>query len=145
MIGQKDVTSSTREVVSQQVLNVTEKQNHLLDLLLSKKITQERYDEKDKEFETKKFDLELQLKNMKPIDVDVTLELLEKVKKDTCDAPLMFKEGDNEVRENLLKSLLWNLKIKDGEIQSVQYKLPYAYLLNLHGNRNLEDWRREWD
>ena len=57
----------------------------------------------------------------------------------------MFREGDNQVKKDLLKGLLWNLKIKDGVVASVQYRKPFSYLQNLNKTHDLEIWRRRWD
>ena len=113
----------------------------LLDLLLAHKISQERYDEKNKELEDELVIFETQLKNLKPIDTESTLELVEKFKSDVCDLPEIFLGGDDIVKADLLKGILWNFTLKGEIIQSVQYKKPYVYAENLNKTSDLMIWR----
>lgn len=54
----------------------------------------------------------------------------------------IFHEGDDEVKEDLLKSVLWNSATQDGKVTSVSYKLPYLYLKDLHITDGILQWRR---
>ena len=73
---------------------VQSKLNSLLDLFLDKAINQEQYEEKHKELLNQKTDIEIQLRNNKPINIDSTLELLEKFKDSACRLSEMFEKGD---------------------------------------------------
>ena len=53
------------------------------------------------------------------------LELVEKFKSDACDLPEIFLGGDDIVKADLLKGILWNFTLKGEIIQSVQYKKIY--------------------
>ena len=133
------------ERLQQELDEIAKKRDRLLDSLIANKITQERFDKKDNELEKLEADTTIQLKNLKKMDVNTTLEQVKEIKEDCCNMLTMFKEGDDLVKQDLLKSVLWNLSIKDGKVASVQYKKPYSYLQNLNKNTDILEWRREWD
>jgi len=145
MKNKKVLESRITDSQSQRLSVIETRLQKLLDLLLDSKITQEVYDAKYNALTSEKMGLELQLKQRKSTDVESTLELMSKVKKEAFEAAKMFRDGDDEVREYLLKAILWNSEFKGGEIQSVKYKLPFAYLAKVGKSANFEDWRRVWD
>lgn len=138
-------TLNQQEFLLKHISDTKSKLSSLLDLLLSHRITQERYDEKNKELEDELVLLELRYKKFKPIDIDLTLELVEKTKAEACDLPNIFDGGDDLVKADLLKGVLWNFSLKDEVIQSVRYKSPYIFLQNLNKTRDFETWRRGGD
>ncbi len=131
-----------RGAIDNKIVTVKKNLNLLLDLLLAQKISQERYDEKNKELEGELVTLEVQLKNLKPTDVESTLELMGRFKREACDLPEIFMGGDDVVKADLLKGVLWNFSLKEGIIQSVQYKKPYSFIQNLSKTADIETWRR---
>jgi DNA invertase Pin-like site-specific DNA recombinase len=138
----QELETSSAEIIRRQIDKNALKLNDLLDLLLDKKISQEQYDAKFKKINSEQLTLKNQLKNQKLQNPEQTLELVEDVKNKAIKLSAMFKEGDDEVRSDLLKGLLWNLKIKDGVIASVQYRKPFLYLQNLSKTDDIEVWRR---
>lgn len=137
--------SSTVAILQNQINNINKKLDDLLDLLLDKKITQEQYDSKLKKLSNDQIILKSQLKNLKPQNPELTLELVEKVKNEAVELSEMFRYGKDNVKSDLLKGLLWNLKIKDGVMASVKYKKPFAYLENLSKTDDFTIWRRRGD
>ena len=103
------------------------------------------FSEKKQYLENQKTELEIQISNTKTPDTKITLELLEKFKNRACTLDKMFKNGDKEVREDLLKSVLWNYQIKDKKILSSQYKLPYAIIQKAGKIDNLGKMLRDMD
>ena len=109
--------------------------------LLQGKISQERYDITNKELGKDKKVLKKQLKELKPQDAETTLELVAKIKSEAYNMPEMFEDGDDIVRSDLLKSLLWNLKLEEGKVASVQYKMPWNFIQKLNKSDDIETWR----
>ncbi len=142
---QTENESSTSTILQNQINAIDGKIAYMLDLLLDKKITQDQHDSKCKTLSDDKIILKNQLKQLKPTNIDSTLELVEKVKDTAVSLSTMFREGNDEVKSDLLKGLLWNLKIEDGVIASVQYKKPFAYLQNLSKTDDIDIWRRGRD
>ncbi len=54
----------------------------------------------------------------------------------------MFHEGDDLVKEDLLKSVLWNSLIINEEIASAKYKLPFSIIAEASKTDDFETWRR---
>lgn len=104
------------------------------------KITDAQFDQLHKELSDEKNTLELQLKTLKPQDPEVTLELLEKVKNKALTLQMLFEDDDEEIRSDVLKSVLWNCDIADGEITSQQYKLPWDYMRKALQTGDFRDW-----
>ncbi|MBP9759306.1 recombinase family protein [Candidatus Dojkabacteria bacterium] len=116
------------------------KQNKLLDLLLEEKISQEIYDLKLKDLQTEEKDLIKQKTNYKPQDPNSTLELLQNFKNEAISLKEVFSEGDDEVKQDLLKSALWNFSIKDQKIANIRYKKLYERLAKVSKNDKLDVW-----
>ena len=132
-------------VMSKHIDEADRKLDRLLDTMITGRITDEVYDRKKKEIENEKTNLEIQLKNLKPQNVDFTLERVKEIKNKATGLSKLFECDDYLVRRDLLNSLLWNASIQNGEIASVQYKLPWKYLQNLNKTDDIEIWRRRWD
>jgi hypothetical protein len=121
------------------------KQSKLLDLLLEEKITQEKHDLKLKELEAEEIDLKNQKTDVKNIDPDVTLELLQNFKNEAISLKKVFFEGDDEVKQDLLKSALWNFSIKDDKVANVRYKTLYERLGKMPKNAKFDAWLPDLD
>lgn len=111
-----------------QIAEIDEKLKRLLDLLLDKRIEEGDYDRKRKSLTNDRVQMELQLRNLKPSNPESTLERLEQFKERALSAYSMFVEGDDPIRSDLLKSVLWNATIINGNVASQQYKQPWEEL-----------------
>lgn len=131
----------SQQSIAVQIKKNKEKQNKLLDLLLEERITQEIYDQKLKRLEIEKKQLSKQNNNVKNVDLDTTLELLKNFKNEAVSLSIMFSEGDEEIKKDLLDSALWNFSIKDKKLASIRPKILYQKLLNMPKSANLADWR----
>jgi hypothetical protein len=105
---------------------------------LEDSIEEEKFKAKQQELKNQKVELELAQSQVKEQTLDTTLELLEDFKNRACSLAEMFEFGDDIVRADLLKSVLWNLDIKEKKILSVQYKLPYEYLKDFNKSDDLQ-------
>lgn len=92
------------------------------------RVTEDQFEQLEKELKDEKNNLEFQLRNAKPQDPEVTLELLEKVKSKAITLQTLFDDDDEEIRSDVLKSVLWNFSIEDGKVTSKQYKKPWEYM-----------------
>ncbi|PIZ64860.1 hypothetical protein COU87_00430 [Candidatus Roizmanbacteria bacterium CG10_big_fil_rev_8_21_14_0_10_39_12] len=127
--------------IQKQISSIDQQLLTLDKYLLQSKIPQERYDITNKELEKDKKVLEKQLKELKPQDAETTLELVENIKSEAYNVTEMFNDGDDEVRSDLLKSLLWNLKVQNGKVASIQYKMPWNFIQKLNKSDDIETWR----
>ena len=136
---------NARKLLETQLVKVEEKLDKLVDMNLEGLLTKEKYTEKQNKLFTEKRLLEEQVNNL-PIQVtENTLELLEKFKNGCYRLQNLFDEGNEDVKSDLLKSVLWNLSIKDKEIVSVQYKLPYQELTTASKNNDIDTWLGDRD
>lgn len=141
--GRLDLTA--QESLRNQLALVARKTEGLLDALISKRISGEVYDKKLKELESEKATLQTQLKNLKVSDVETTLERIEKLIEKAISLPELITSKKDEVKRETLNSVLWNATIKDGEITSRQYKVPYSLIAEIPKNADFEIWRRGRD
>ncbi len=136
---------NTRNLLQNQLAKIEEKLDKLVDMNLEGLLTKEKYTEKQNKLLTEKGLIQEQLKKLPNQITENTLELLEKFKERCYHLQNLFDEGNEEVKSDLLKSALWNLSIKDKEIASAQYKLPYQELANASKSNDIVTWRRERD
>lgn len=75
----------------------------------------------------------------------VTLEQLETFKDECLSLGEAYVNGDSLVRKDLLKSALWNVTVLNGEIASIQYKLPYKYISEASKSGQISKWLAAWE
>lgn len=119
------------EEIKKQINNLEVKFKRLEDMRLDNEISSERFLIKRKEITNEKECLEQELKNTQNINIETTLELLEKTKDYVFSLETLFNSGDKQIQSDLLKSLLWNCTIKNEIIHKVTYKKPFAYFKNM--------------
>lgn len=133
-----------QSLIKDQIKNQVTKKNKLLDIYLSGDIPKDEYDSKRLAIQESIDDLQETLEN-KLDDSKSTLELFYNIKNDLFSLESTFRYGSNEVKSEILKSLLWNCKMQNGKIQSVRLKEPYLCFEKLSKSSNLEEWRVLWD
>ncbi len=74
-----------------------------------------------------------------------TLEQTKKTFLQASNASLDYLEADTFKQFQMLKKLLWNLKLKDQTVQCYQLKQPYQLLANAPKNMNIDEWCRGRD
>ena len=136
---------SSKTNLEKHLKTIEEKLEKLLDLYLSGNLTKEKYTQKDTMLNNEETELKLQIKKLKQQNPENTLELLEEIKNYCCNLQNMFEQGNTKVKSHILKSVLWNLKVKNGEVLEQQYKLPYAYLQNFNDLDDPAKRRKRWD
>lgn len=141
LVLNQDTLTQQRHAIRQEIERVEKKLSKLLDVYLADSISQEVYDFKQKELLNQKATLETQLKNLKPVNPEITLELLDQVKTRACNLKNLFDTEDEEVRRDVLKSILWNSEIIDKKIALIRYKKPYFFLQNLHKTHDIAQWQ----
>ena len=134
-------TSTKQEKIqtslASQVALLEKKLEKLEDMYLEDRITAQRYDEKKREIQNELTELKLSFKTHKAGNTEPTLELLKRFKDRVKSLWQLYEEGNNEVRKDILQSLLWNCEIKDKEIVSSRYKKPYNYMLKFQETNDL--------
>lgn len=136
---------STRNLLQNQLAKIEEKLDKLVDMNLEGLLTKEKYTEKQNKLLTEKGLIQEQLKKLPNQITENTLELLEKFKNRCYHLQNLFDEGNEDVKSDLLKSALWNLSIRDKQIASSQYKLPYQELAIASTSNDIDIWRRKRD
>lgn len=126
--------------ISKSLSRIETKKDKLLDLLLEEKITQEAYDRKLKDLESEEKKLNKQSKRIKGNKVKNTLELLDSFKIEAISLSKVFEEGDDQVKQDLLNSALWNFSVKDKKVAKVRYKTLYQKLINASLSGDFTTW-----
>ncbi len=75
----------------------------------------------------------------------ITLELTKKTFLQACSASLDYLNADGLKQFEMLKKLLWNLSVKDKNVQCFKLKQPYQLMAEAPKNMNLEQWCRGRD
>jgi len=129
------------QIITKQIDNLKKKENRLLDVYLNQEIAKETYESKKNEMDKEMEKLITESKSKKNNNPEKTLELLEKLKNTAISLEKMYKEGNKLVKENLLKSVLWNASIENENIGKVTYKKPFAYLEKMAKTNDILIWR----
>lgn len=142
----KTVTNSQNKTALKQQLDSLERKiTKLEDMLLADRITPERYDNRKLDIENEIAQITVLLKQKFSSDSENTLELVEKIKNQAIKLSEIYNEGDDEVKRDLLKSVLWNSTLKDGKIASTRLTKLWQPLKDLNKSNDLEIWRKRWD
>jgi site-specific DNA recombinase len=89
----------------------------------------------------KSFQTQLNQLNEKPQqDPLVTLELTKKTFLQACNASFEYLDADGFKQFEMLKKLLWNLKVKDKNVQCYQFKKPYQLMAEAPKKMNIDEW-----
>lgn len=140
-----DFENKSSLVLERQLTLAATKLKNLLDALISERVEKDEYDKTKLEISNEKTEIETRLKNLKNQDREFTLERVRNIKNVAIKLSKVFEEGDDEVKSDLLKGLLWNVTIEKQEVASIRFKKPFSYLQNLSKTADFETWRRGWD
>jgi ATP-dependent protease HslVU (ClpYQ) ATPase subunit len=138
-------TIQTSKNIEIQLDSLTKKKDRLLGLLLNQPIDQITYESKKREIEEEIESLRDKLNTPKTHDFDMTLELLTKFRNDAICLGNKYRLGNRKIKEELLKSVLWNATIENQKVQNVTYKRPYEYLKKAVNSDDFSVWRTVWD
>lgn len=136
---------SEKLAITAQLATLDKRLSRLEEMYLDEKISSERYDKRRNEMIEEKVTLTQAMKKINQDKLKTTLEHLDNVKYQACTFQKMFIDGDDSVRRDLVKALLWNADIKDGQIVDTRYRLPFALLAGLKKTDEIANWRRRWD
>lgn len=132
-------------VLQQQLDSVRKRLGRLEDMWLEERISSDHYDTKRKELLKEQSDVENSLKGCGNADPHSTLELLDEIKNQAISLDKIFSEGDDQVKQDLLRSVLWNCTFQDGKIVSARLNKLWQPLENLNKTSEIEIWRKWWD
>lgn len=104
------------------------KLDKLLDSYLDGIVPEETYKKKEQELKNELDKAQKDKDALKDELPEVTLELLEEVKNNAINIEKMWIEGNEEVRDHLLKSLLSNCLVSNRKIAQVSWNLPWSIL-----------------
>lgn len=113
---------ATMDSVSPQLQDIARKLESLLDLYLAGSLDESLYTQKRNKLIEVRTQLQLQMQSNTSVDPIRTLEQLELLKQRAISIYTMFNEGNDEIKSELLKSVLSNSEWVDGKITSQQYK-----------------------
>ncbi|OGC79854.1 hypothetical protein A3K01_03965 [candidate division WWE3 bacterium RIFOXYD1_FULL_43_17] len=134
------VAEDNEKKIKNQVSLLTEKKEILVDLLLNKNIDKKLYESRASKIDTEIKELERGLIRKNIENVESVRNYVGTIKNTGISIKEMLECGDTEVRKDLLSSLCWNLSIRDGEIASVQYKMPWKLFENVSKSREIDKW-----
>ena len=140
MAGDVNNVEDGRAHVKTQIESIQKKIDRLVDLHLEGEIDKETFTNKRSRLNEEKMTLEDQLTHVNTESLNTTLELVKNWKNQLFTLGEMFETKDEQIQSDLLKSVLWNLKIQNKNVASYQYKLPYSYLQKMPKNAVFDDW-----
>lgn len=118
--------------IDKRLKSAHERKSRLIDMYLDNGMQKVDYDSKTNELQLEILDLENQKRNIsKRIGTaESTLELTKEVFLTANKAKKEFLNANNEKKCNALENLLSNLVVRDQEMASVSFKMPYEILKN---------------
>lgn len=133
--------AQTESALNTQLQRLDRQLGRLEDLYLAERITNERYDARKKDIDTEVAQITTLLAHPTEQSDETTLELVETIKNQAVKLSTIFEEGDDEVRRDLVQSVLWNCGFMDGKITSTRLTELWKPLENLNLTADLEKWR----
>lgn len=134
--------SHSQTAINQQISSLNQKLTKLEDMYLDGRIEADRFDERKIEYQNELTQLQTLQKQKTAQDTVQTLELVSEIKNQAIRLSEIFDNGDDEVKRDLLKSVLWNCDFEDGKITSTRLTKLWKPLENLNKTDDLENWRR---
>lgn len=135
----------SQTAIKEQLNALSQRLIRLENMYLEDRIVSDRFDEKKLAIENETAQLKVLLKQKRQRETGTTLELLSELKNQATQLSTIFKNGDDQVRRDLIRSVLWNSNFKDGKITSTRLNKLWKPLENLNKTTDLEKWRRGWD
>jgi len=122
-----------RKPLLNRLQTLDESQNRLLDTYLAGIVSRDAYEARMAAYKNERVALETQLSNtgVSAEQGEVTFEQVRKVFLTANSAEKAFLEGDDNLKRHYAEILLSNAKVKDGEIQSYQFKTPYQVIAEI--------------
>lgn len=145
MLKESNRQQNSGEAITQQIQALKKRLSKLEDMYLDGRIEVDRFDERKLEYENELAELRTLQKRKTKQDTSRTLELVENIKNQAIQLSIIFKEGDDQVKRDLIKSVLWNSGLEDGKIVSTRLTKLWQPLENLNQTEDLEKWRRGQD
>jgi DNA invertase Pin-like site-specific DNA recombinase len=142
MLKEKKFKDNTKNAIKQQLQDIKHKLRRLEDMYIDERISSERFDERKEEYLNEQTQLTMLLKQKNYKGTLKTLELVEEVKNTAVQLSKIFKEGDKQVKRDLLQSVLWNSDFINGKIEKSRLTKLWAPLKDLNESQNLDEWRR---
>lgn len=140
--GQK---KNSNTAIDEQIKNLKAKLLRLEDMYIDGKISADRFDERKTEIHNELSQLRVIKKQQNKREDGMTLELVEEIKNKAVQLSFIFEHGDDEVKKDLMRSVLWNSNYLDGKITSTRVTKLWKPLENLNKIDDIEIWRRQWD
>jgi len=101
-----NLSKNKNKAIKQQVRDLENKISKLEDMYLEDRISADKFDHKKKDFNAELTQLKLLSKQKNQRQDNYTLELVEELKNKAIQLDFIFEDGDDEVRRDLLKSVL---------------------------------------
>ncbi len=130
-----------KQNLESQLKNIETKLSNLLDAFIDNSIDKTTYNNKQNALKSEKLLIQEQLAKLPKEMPQTTLEKLRTLKEYCYDLPNMFTAGEELVKSDLLKSVLWKMSIQNKQIASVQYNLPFQRLAEASKSGDLNNWR----
>ena len=141
----KSFKENSSEAIENQIILLNKRIDKLEDMYLENRIDSDKFDKRKTEYQNELTQLKLIKKQQNKQKDEITLELVEQIKNKAIQLDFIFEDGDDLVKKDLLKSLLWNANLEDGKIVSTRVNKLWEPLRNLNDSQDLSVWRRVQD
>ncbi len=121
------------------------RESRLLDAFVADQISKDLYDQKVETLKHERFDIEKQTSELEAGQTVRTLEPTKAVFLEASRAKHEFLEGNDMKKRAIVEKLLWNLNIKDRNIQEVRYKTPFNIIAKTPKDASFLQLRRGRD
>ena len=136
-IGASDRSETIISGIQKELKLIDERESRLADAMASGSLRIELYDDKIRELNNQRVELENQLSRTKKDNPETALSTLERTKEvflQAKNAKNDFLNGEDSKRYQMINSLLWNVWFQNKEIQEIQYKKAYSRIANTPKN-----------
>lgn len=143
MLQKEKQKHNSNQELKKHISSLDKRLEKLEDMYLEERISPPRYDERRAGLMQERADLQVFMEQQSLISAKTTLELVENVKNQAIRLNEVFENGDDKVRRDLVKSVLWNCNILDGRLVSTRLTKLWKPLQGLNKTTDLEKWRGE--
>lgn len=134
----KEVTEAKNNTLKE-IESIKERKDRLVTLYLDKGLDKETYTKRYEKIESDLKALNKKLSNSPKSRTD-QWDYVRTLKETGITMKDVFYGGDDIVKKDLLNSLCYNLFIQDGQIASVQYKMPWKVFEKVAKSYDMASW-----
>ena len=145
--SKRDYKKDIVKTLSNQLKQVTTKQERLLEGYCSEVISKEAYKKKEQLLQKEEVELKIKIRKIdkKTIRDDETLERIKKLFLRACYAKKEFLQAQKGRKTKTLQNLLWNATVQNRELATVSFERGFQLIANEPNKDDFEKMRRRED